>query len=215
MSAAVLFDNVSHSKMICRFSCKIETGTCVLLLTAREEVSHLLARIMTGITLPDSGSLNVLGCSVGESDRVTLMDLRGRIGIIPFSGGLVSNLKVWENIFLPLMYHTGEPTLQDEEVAAGYLKEFEYTGRKMALPAHLSLYEKRVFAFIRAAMMKPELMLYCNSMEKISTPEQKLLLKAINLFHTEKPERTSILVTSSDDVADLQVYDQVLSIHSQ
>ncbi|OGU09273.1 MAG: hypothetical protein A2X82_11840 [Geobacteraceae bacterium GWC2_55_20] len=161
---------------------------------------------------PDSGSINVLGFSLTDATSEILMNLRLKVGIVPFSGGLVSNLKVWENIFLPMTYHFGEPAVQSQESARNYLDELGYKGKRMVLPAHLSLFEKRVVAFIRAAIMKPEMMLYCNSLEKISTTEQSMLLTVINRFHAEMEERTSIVFASTTDAVDIHSFDNVISL---
>jgi len=189
-----------------------KNGTRSLVLVAREEDSHQFTRLITGVVRPDSGSINVLGFSTTDSTCETMMDLRLKIGVVPFSGGLVSNLKVWENIFLPMTYHIGEPTVTDMEAARNYLDELGYKSKRMELPAHLSLFEKRVVAFTRAAVMKPEIMLYCNSLEKISTIEQNMLLTVINRFHEEMKERTSIVFASSKDTVDLAGFDNVVSL---
>ncbi|MDU0460970.1 MAG: ATP-binding cassette domain-containing protein [Geobacteraceae bacterium] len=212
MSASLLFDNVSHSNLLCRFSCMFNRGTSSLVLVAREEDSHQFTRLITGMVRPDSGSINVLGYSTTDSTCDPLIHMRLKIGVVPFSGGLVSNLKVWENIFLPMTYHIGEPTEKDQETARDYLNELGYKSKRMELPAHLSLFEKRVVAFTRAAVMKPEIMLYCNSLEKISTSERNLLLKVMNRFHGEMQERTSIVFASSKDTVDLNGFDNVVSL---
>lgn len=212
MSAALLFENVSHSNLLCGFTCEFETGTRSLVLIAGEQDSHQFARLITGMIQPDSGSINVLGFSTADAASESLMNLRLKVGIVPFSGGLVSNLKVWENIFLPMTYHIGEATVQDQESARNYLEELGYKGKRMALPAHLSLFEKRVVAFTRAAVMKPEMMLYCNSLEKISTMEQNMFLTVMNRFHAEMKERTSIVFASTADAVDIHGFDNVISL---
>lgn len=213
MSTAVLFDKVNYSDLLDDFSFKINIGTRVLVITASEEESFLLAGLMIGLTPLDSGSINISGCSVSESNQEVLLQLRSKIGIVPSVGGLVSNLKVWENIFLPYLYHFGKPTPLDEDIAENYLKELNYTGRRMVLPAHLTLYEKRVVAFIRSAVMNPDLMLYCNTLEKLSPQQQTGLSNVINRFHSESFTRTSIFFASSADAISTYEFDTVISVH--
>lgn len=215
MPIAVSFDNLNYSGLLNGFSCKIMSGTRVLIITAREEESALMAGLMTGLTLPESGSVSISGITIAERNRDALLHIRTGIGIVPSSGGLVSNLKVWENIFLPYHYHRGKPATSDEELAEDFLRELHYSGKLMALPAHLTLYEKRVIAFVRAAVMKPDILIYCNIFDKISLQQQSLLSITINRFHAESSSRTSIVLASSADTLSRDDFDSVISIHGQ
>ena len=85
----------------------------------------------------------------------------------------------------------------------------------MAFPAHLSLYEKRVAAFTRAAIMQPDIMIYCNTFERISKPEQVRLAAVLDGFHIEKTDRTSIYLASTTDLPVQSEFDNVLYIHPQ
>lgn len=215
MSATISFKNVHYSGFLNNFSFEIEMGTCTLIKTAREEESLLLASLMTGLKQPDSGLINISGCSTTESNHDFLLQLRSRIGVIIPSGGLVSNLKVWENIFLPYLYHLGTPDTSDKEMADKYLTELGYTGRKMSLPALLTPYEKRVVAFIRAAVMKPQIMIYCNVFDKISALQQTGLSDALERYHFECVGRTSIFIASSADIPLKGGFDMVIATHGQ
>jgi len=213
MSIAVSFDKVSYSGLLNGFSSEIISGSCALMTTEREEESCLLASLMTGMKLPDSGFITVSGRITGESTPEELLQLRSRLGVVPPAGGLVSNLKVWENIFLPYLYHRGEPAVEDEESADSYLGELGYTSKKMALPAHLTLYEKRVVAFVRAAVMKPDIMIYCNIFDKMTPAQQAGLSQAAAKFHSESAGRTSIFLASSHDVPFTKGFDALIPIH--
>ncbi|MDD5284257.1 MAG: hypothetical protein PHD54_00220 [Desulfuromonadaceae bacterium] len=215
MSAAVIFMDVSYLEVLHDFSCQIEAGERVLIVTAREEESTVLTRLMAGILTPEQGSVVVSGNSTGESTPDKLLQTRVKLGIVPFNGGLVSNLKMWENIFLPYYYHTGRPEPEVDELAASYLDNLNCGGKHMAFPAHLSLFEKRAAAFTRAAIMQPDVMIYCNTLERISKPEQALFTSVLEGFHTKKEDRTSIYLSSTADLSVQTDFDAVLYIHPQ
>lgn len=199
--------------MLDGFSCEIKSGSCVLIITEREDESCLLTALLTGMKLPDSGFITVAGRSTGESTPEELFQLRSRLGVVPPAGGLISNLKVWENIFLPRQYHHGEPSAEDEEAAGTYLKELGYTSKMMALPAHLTLYEKRAVAFTRAAIMKPDMMIYCNIFDKMTPAQQTVLSRAAAHYHAENAGRTSIFLASTTDVPFGGGFDALIPIH--
>ena len=215
MSVAVMFKDVSYSDMLHDFSCEIAAGKRVLIVTAREEESTVLTRLMAGVFKPEQGTIVVSGNSTGESTAENLVLMRLTLGIVSFHGGLVSNLKMWENIFLPYYYHTGRSKPSDDELAINYLNTLNCSGKQMAFPAHLSLYEKRVAAFTRAAIMQPDIMIYCNTFERISKPEQIRLASVLDEFHTEKVDRTSVYLASTTDLPVQSEFDNVLYIHPQ
>lgn len=213
MSNAVTFKDVCYSDTVLDFSCEITIGDRALIVTAGEEESAVLTRLITGLTVPEQGVVALFGETTAElsPDKLTLT--RRKLGIIPFHGGLVSNLKMWENIFLPYYYHVGVPVPVDEKLAMKYLNKLNCTGNYMAFPAHLSLFEKRVAAFTRAATMRPDIMLYCNTLERISKSEQASLAAVMAGFHLEKAGRTSIYLGFSADLADQLEFDAVLHLH--
>lgn len=213
MSTAVSFDKVSYSGLLNGFSSEIKSGFCTLITTEREEESCLLTALITGMKLPDAGLITVFGRTTAESTPEELLHLRSRLGVVPPTGGLVSNLKIWENIFLPLQYHRGDPSAADEESADTWLTKLGYTSKKMALPAHLSLYEKRVVAFVRAAVMKPDVMIYCNIFDKMSPAQQTGLSQAAAQYHAESAGRTSIFLASTTDVPFGGGFDALIPIH--
>lgn len=215
MLAAVIFRDVSLSAMLQDFSCEIEAGSRTLVVTAREEESTVLSRLMAGILNPEHGSVVVFDNSIRDTPQEKLMQTRRKMGIVPFHGGLVSNLKMWENIFLPFYYHTGRPKPVDDELAAKYLNRLDCSEKHMAFPAHLSLFEKRVTAFTRAALMQPDIMIYCNTLERISKPEQTRLASVMDEFHLEKSARTSIYLSSTSEFPGQLDFDAIIYVHPQ
>lgn len=215
MPGAVLFRNVSYSDVLCDFSCEVAAGERVLIVTTSEEESMALTRLVSGFLAPEQGSIEVLGLSTAESSEEHLRRARTRLGIIALQGGLVANLKMWENIFLPYYYHSGIPRPEDDKLAAGYLDALNCSGKHQAFPAHLSLFEKRVAAFTRAAIMQPDIMIYCNTLERISKQEQKCFASVLNKFHSEKTGRTSIYLASATDLPAQTDFDSEIYIHPQ
>ena len=111
---------------------------------------------------PRSGArLFVLGTEVGELTEPERLALLGRIGFVPADGGLISSLNGWENITLPVAYHAPQriPHLFDEvNELLGDLGGVDDNLLKK-LPEEMTLYEKRLAAYVRALLEKPALLL--------------------------------------------------------
>lgn len=213
MAATILFNSVTCKQLFAQFSCSIEPGSSVLLITSREDESSALLRLITGLDFPASGFVQVMGQSVADLSADQLYQLRRRIGAIPFTGGLVSNLKMWENITLPLSYQSRSVNELLTTDTLSCLEQLGYNGEVMVLPAHLTLYEKRITAFARAILQQPQLMIYCNSLDGISHNSRARLAKAALDFHNATKDRTSLFMTSSMDVAKELDVDVCLSVH--
>lgn len=212
MSPILSFRDLSYLNSFEGFSCDIEAGSSVLVITSREDESTALTRLVTGLSRPERGSVLVDGQEVGGLDQVGLYKLRQQIGVVPSNGGLVSNLKLWENITLPLMYHSGGVAPEDEQSALDYLARLGYSGNIMALPAHLTNPEKRVAALVRVFLCQPRIVLYSNCIDGTSTASREVFIQATMDFHAAVTGRTSLYLTSSPDLAAGLPVDMVVRI---
>jgi phospholipid/cholesterol/gamma-HCH transport system ATP-binding protein len=139
-----------------------------------------------------------------ESQRAALLENLGSqpgVVIVPHNGGLISNLRVWENIVLPVQYHgielagTLEENVTQLLAKCGLENETAISELLLKLPDQLSLYEKRVVGFVRAMLMSPELILYDSMNEGLSRKELARVVKLDKIFRLYFPFRTSALVS--------------------
>jgi ABC-type transporter Mla maintaining outer membrane lipid asymmetry ATPase subunit MlaF len=139
-----------------------------------------------------------------ESQRAGLLKNLGEqagVVIVPHNGGLISNLRVWENIVLPVQYHGIEVAGRLEENVArllmqcGLEDEAAVSGLLQRLPDQLSLYEKRLVGFVRAMLMAPELIIYDSILEGLSRKELARAVRFDRIFRLYFPFRTSVLVS--------------------
>jgi phospholipid/cholesterol/gamma-HCH transport system ATP-binding protein len=212
MSGAISFRDVSHPDLPEGFSCDVEAGCSVLVLTSREAEISALTRLVTALALPVSGSVLVEGSDTSGLDSTQLYRLRQQIGVVPSHGGLISNLKLWENITLPLVYHCGGITAEDERTALEYLGRLGYTGSLMAMPAHLTLQEKRSAALVRMLVRQPRIAIYSNCFEDAPSPSRSTFCRIAGEFHAAARDRTSLYLSSSPDLADELSIDLVVRV---
>ncbi|BCK87734.1 hypothetical protein MIZ01_1526 [Sideroxyarcus emersonii] len=139
-----------------------------------------------------------------ESQRAALLKSLGEqpgVVIVPHNGGLISNLRVWENIVLPVQYHGIELAGKLEDNVARLLNqcglpdEAAVTELLLKLPDQLSLYEKRLVGFVRAMLMSPELIIYDSMLEGLSRKELARAVGFDKVFRLYFPFRTSALVS--------------------
>ncbi len=139
-----------------------------------------------------------------ESQRAALLKNLGDqagVVIVPHNGGLISNLRVWENIILPVQYHGIGVAGNLEDNVARLLSQCGLEDDKgisdllLRLPDQLSLFEKRLVGFVRAMLMAPELIIYDAINEGLSRKELVRVKKFDKVFRLYFPFRTSVLVS--------------------
>lgn len=213
MPAAVSFKKVTAANHFQDLSFEVDAGSSLVLVTSGEDESSAIMRLIAGMSTPASGTVLVDGQSPTELQEAQLYQLRQRIGIVTSGGGMISNLKLWENITLPLFYKTGHITEDVEETGGNWLRKLGYSGNLMAMPAHLTQIEKRLAAFVRAMLSQPQIMFYCNCFEDMSQGTRKCFAAATAEFHAESTDRASIYCTSSAETARDLPAGAILSIH--
>lgn len=213
MSAAITFNAVSYANLFENVSFEIEAGSSTLIITSRVDENTAIFQLISGLIKPHHGSVLLHGQDLSEVSQAQLSNLRHSIGIVPTNGGLVSNLKMWENITLPLLYKNGEVTATETETAYEYLRKLNYTGNIMALPAHLTMYEKRLTAFVRGALKDADIMIYSNCFDAISEAARKNFIATIEEFRSASPGRTSLFISSHAGIASELPIDVSFSTH--
>jgi phospholipid/cholesterol/gamma-HCH transport system ATP-binding protein len=84
----------------------------------------------------------------------------GRVGWVAANGGLISNLKIWENVTLPLWYHTRHEVIETERNIVHWLGELgleqEAHAEFMAAAPHtIELWQRKLAGLLRALVEMP------------------------------------------------------------
>jgi ABC-type multidrug transport system ATPase subunit len=123
--------------------------------------------------------------------------------IVPADGGLIGNLRIWENLVLPAAYHgDGAPRYRElEERAARVFAEFGVTGASFdalctTLPDHLGRFERRLCAFVRSMLDGPRIMVYDSLFDGLSREETGKVLAFDRSYHSQYPLGTSLHLTA-------------------
>ena len=213
MSVELTFRDVSYPGFFDHFSCEIQAGSSALIVTSGETESSIFTRLFTAVSTPSAGSISVNSQDLATLDSEQIYDIRQQIGIVPANGGLISNLKVWENITLPTVYHRGAVSPEEEAAASAYLEQLGYHGNVMALPAHLSLQEKRIIALVRTWLTRPTIVVYNHWYEDLPTQELATFSRLASEFHTACSDRITLYLASSADLATKLKVDRIVHLN--
>lgn len=155
----------------------------------------VLIKIISGLLLPDHGSVNVLGEEVALLKSRELMALRLKVGFSFQNSALYDSMTVRENLEFPLVRNSRNLTrkeinLQVEDVldAVGLSQTIEQ------MPSELSGGQRKRIGIARTLILRPEIMLYDEptaGLDPITCIEINNLINEVQ----EKYKTTSIIIT--------------------
>jgi ABC-2 type transport system ATP-binding protein len=112
-----------------------------------------LLRIMTGLVLPDSGSVEIAGQRVIYDDY----QIRNKIGYMPEESGIYKRLNVRDNLAFPLRFY---PDIADPDSRINNgLERFDLTDRQFDRTGKLSAGMRRKILFLKSVLHRPEILL--------------------------------------------------------
>jgi phospholipid/cholesterol/gamma-HCH transport system ATP-binding protein len=157
-----------------------------------------LLRILSGIARPKKGDVCLFGQAIGEISRRELDKLRERIGFIFLNPTLISNLKVIENVALPILYHTSDSNDEVIKKARLLLEDVNYMGDVWSLPGILPFFARKIVAFARAMSLNPDIVMCDRYLVGLDSEQRQHMLDLLNGFHQKKDGRLT-LITSDDE----------------
>lgn len=199
MQPVIRLSNATYHGFFQDIDLGVETSEEILLLTAHGGESDLLCQLFSGIKQLHSGKLTILGTDIDSSNSSEIEHIRRQVAVVPANGGLISNLKMWENITLPMLYHNGAISAETEKKIEMMIDLFNFSRNVMSLPATLTVFEKRITAFIRAIITEPSIMILSNIFDGLKDNEFEVMRSAANSVRNELKELAIICITSSDE----------------
>jgi ABC-type transporter Mla maintaining outer membrane lipid asymmetry ATPase subunit MlaF len=164
MSEAVIeLDHVSASEGVLAHvedvSLTVRRGEAVALVGSNRSGKGLALKLCAGLEAPSSGSVRVLGIDPAVARDKEIVHLRQRMGFVFAKPALVSNMSVFNNVALPLRYHTTLPETQIHDRVMARLAECGVELFRDHLPAGLAMGDARFAALARALVMEPDILL--------------------------------------------------------
>ncbi|HQS59303.1 MAG: hypothetical protein B7Y56_13775 [Gallionellales bacterium 35-53-114] len=175
-------------------------------LTAGETRVLKLATPEAKLTFIDlvMGELAPLAGEILLSGQLPEMSKRGSIGWVPAAGGLISNLKTWENITLPLWYHSMVQGDATEETVARWLQELQLDQQEwekfMASPvARLNPWERKMAGLLRGLLLAPKLLVVdAGVFEDVDAARAQIWITVLEKFVREAQDRAVLAVSYTE-----------------
>lgn len=190
----------SEHKVLSGLDLKVTEGEIIILLGKSGSGKSTLLNIISGIDLPDSGSVIVNGSemtALTENGQTLLR--RNSIGFIFQSFNLIPTLTVRENLLLPLeLKKLGNANSR----VTALLEEVGLPDRADSYPDRLSGGEQQRIAIARALIHEPSIVL---ADEPTGNLDYETGVSIVDLLDrvVKQKGKTMVMVTHSSDVAGL------------
>jgi ABC-type transporter Mla maintaining outer membrane lipid asymmetry ATPase subunit MlaF len=189
------------------FTLSVPPGEFVALVGPGRSGKGLLLKLCAGLVMPEEGSVRVLDHDLASLDGEQLSELRKRIGVVLQQPGLRSNMTLYTNVTLPLVYHLGvdEGTLLPQvlplldALGLGPLQKY--------FPAQLTLGEARCAALARALVMNQELLLIDEPMAGLDAEMAQRVVRVLTEYR--RAHAVTILASMHNPSALLEQADRV------
>ena len=179
-------------------------GETLCVLCPQEDTRLQILRLMAGLEVPDRGSVFLLSHNTAEIRKEVLGRILGRVGILERSGGLINNLSVFENVSLPLYYHSGLSDNDIEERVARALKQVGYRSDTRVLPSSLAAGWRRALGLARILAQAPELAVVDSLLSGLSVSLRRQLGGVMRgISQGEEAGSLVYLAESEDEAVDL------------
>ena len=200
-------EGTSRHRVLSGLDLQVQSGEIIILLGKSGSGKSTLLNIISGIDLPDSGSVELNGADITrltENDRTLFR--RNNIGFIFQSFNLIPTLTVRENLLLPLELKKLGNT---EDRIISLLEETGLSGRTDAYPDRLSGGEQQRVAIARALIHEPDIILADEPTGNLDYETGFAVVELLDRVVKQKG-KTMVMVTHSRDVAGLA--DRVYSL---
>jgi putative ABC transport system ATP-binding protein len=191
--------NTKHS-VLSNFELSISKGEIIILLGKSGSGKSTLLNIISGIDVPDGGSVSIDGTDITKlSEKERTLTRRNKIGFIFQFFNLIPTLTVKENLQLPLELNNDD---NQEERIKSILTEVGLLDRANTYPDKLSGGEQQRIAVARALIHNPDIIL---ADEPTGNLDYETGLQIVDLLDrvVKKKGKTMIMVTHSKDVIGL------------
>ncbi len=132
----------------------------------------------------------------------------GRVGWVAGNGGLISNLKIWENITLPLWYHTKRDVAETERSVVYWLEKLgmepeSFAEFMAAPPFRLVPWQRKQAGLLRVLVQMPRvLVIDAVLFEDVSARQVSRWIKALEDFSAQ--ERAVLVLADKATMLPLQ-----------
>jgi len=187
---------------------RLHRGEIYVLLGASGSGKSILLKLLSGLLSPEKGRVEIEGTDLAVASREALEAIWMKMGFVFQDAALISNMSIFDNVALPLRYHTDLP---ESEVKAQVSKKMDLceVDRKYdrSIPAQLSLGMRKRAALGRALVLEPELLFLDEPATGLGAEAESLIVRILKSYQGR--EQASVLMATGEWLSAFSLADRV------
>ena len=184
MSKAILtVDSLQARQAISPISFELPTSGLLVLFAPPGLGKSILLHSIAGLHDPRNGEVTFEGEKVHSLSAEALDVLRLKFGYLPGEGQLMSNLSLYENLVLPLRYHTD---LSESEIKKKAQETLALVGLDYIPGPLADRREKRLVAIARTLILDPNLLLLDEPADGMDPEHADELWRNLSIINSSK-----------------------------
>lgn len=211
----IIFSHVSKSfgpqKVLNDLSFQVKKGEIFMIVGPSGTGKSVTLSHIIGLMKPDAGEITISNIPLSTAGKRQLQAIRSKTGMLFQGGALLNWMNIYDNVALPLRENT---RLSPEEIADRVnqaLAMLELSGAAKKMPSEISGGMVKRAALARAAVCRPEIMLYDEPTSGLD-PVMSRKIDSLIVRMREMCRVTSIVVTH-DLVSALNIGDRIALFH--
>ncbi len=176
---------------------EVKKGTKARFIFQKLEGDEFIELIL-GLKRPVSGKVFLMDQDIAKVTVEELLNIRRRIGILFSRGGLISNLRAWENLTLPALYHKIASPEEIKEKGLQILERLGFKKPPLTRLSDLTVFERLLIGLGRVILINPEVIILHYIFEGLNEKERegiRYLIEGFKVFE----ESTIISVLASKE----------------
>ncbi len=162
-------ENISYAsgsdELLKNISFSLRKGESAVIFGPEDSGIEVICPLIAGLIEGYQGDILYKGKSIRTFDYLETHDYRKGLGYLQRDYGLISNMSVFENISLPLKYHSKLSDIEIEHAVDNYIEDMNLAHCRDYRPVKLTRSEKLKAAFLRSIVLDPDLLLLEHSLE--------------------------------------------------
>jgi phospholipid/cholesterol/gamma-HCH transport system ATP-binding protein len=196
---------------------ELRAGSKCTIIAPSDYHKNLLLGTLAGLRPPMSGKYYILNEDVFSLDVHGHATIFQHIGLIWNQGGLLSNIRVWENILLPQEYHFGKVGADIEADTLAILEDLGIKGTDaekflQSTTYKIPVYMKMYANLVRDMLMEPEIMIYDSIFDGLDDDSFKRLKHVVKKFANASSDRVSLFLSIDDRLVEEMESDIVIDL---
>jgi phospholipid/cholesterol/gamma-HCH transport system ATP-binding protein len=184
LEAQDLAFSLAGTKIFQHFHFRLQRGELYALWGPSGSGKSILLKLCSGLFPPAQGKVEIEGINLATASKDSLRAMRMKMGFIFQEAALISNMSIYDNIALPLRYHTALTESEVRTRVAQKMALFQVDRQyDRSIPAQLSLGMRKRAALARALILEPKLLFLDEPGIGLGGEGESLLSKVLKDYH--------------------------------